>query len=259
MIEQDVRSGLQDAVGDEPPLNFDPDALVATAERQLHRRRALLGVGVATVAVAVAAVALPSALGRAPTQVADSPTSTVTPSASVEWPPNVSPVTYTTDQLRHRGDEMRKRLLTAVPEVLTGASDIEYGQFGGEAEGQYYDGQDTVNTHVSFSIDGKRYSIFVQVWAPGAMTETPTQLCAADGGYCRHEGRQDSGLVVAKSVDLGEETLSSVYHFRDSGALTSVTAYNYDMASRTMPTYLPAIPVTFDQLTRLATDPELGL
>jgi hypothetical protein len=250
---------LQDAVVDEPPLNFDPDALVAAAEQQIRRRRALLGVGVATVAVAVAAVALPSALGRAPTQVADGRTSTITPSTSVAWPPNVPPVQYSTDQLQQRGSDMRNRLRTAVPEVLPGASDIEYGRFGGEAEGQYYDGQDTVNTHVSFTLGGERYSIFVQVWAPGAKVDTPEQVCAAGGAYCRNMGDQGGGLVVAKSLDLGEETLSSIYHFRDSGALISVTAYNYDMASKTVPTYLPTIPVTLDQLTRLATDPAFGL
>jgi hypothetical protein len=259
MSESDVRTGLHDAVVDEPPLNFDPDALVAIAERQVRRRRALLGVGVATVAAAVAAVALPSALGRAPTQVSDGPTSSVTPSSAAEWPPNVPPAEYTVDELGLRGEQMRNRLRTAVPAVLPAASAIDYGAFGGEAEGQYYKGQLTVNTHVSFTVDGERYSVFVQVWAPGAEVETPAQVCAADHASCRDLGERDGGLLVAKSLDLGQETLSSVYHFRDTGALVSVTAYNYDMASDTTPTYLPTVPVTLDQLTRLATDPALGL
>lgn len=63
MSEQELRDGLRVAVLDEPPLSFDPDALMERATRELARRRALVGAGVATTAVAVAAVAVPTLLG----------------------------------------------------------------------------------------------------------------------------------------------------------------------------------------------------
>lgn len=63
MSEKELRDGLRDAVADEPPLAFDPDALMERARKEVKRRRALFGAGLATAAVAVAAVAVPTMLG----------------------------------------------------------------------------------------------------------------------------------------------------------------------------------------------------
>jgi len=259
--EEDVRGGLRDAVGDEPPLNFDPDTLVATARQQVTRRRALVAAGLTTVAVAVAAVAVPFALGRTPTTPAAAPpTSAPATTTEVEWPPpGVKPVEYTIDELGARGGELRSVLVDRVPEVLPAATDFEFGKFGGEAEGQYYEGQTSVNTHVSFTVKGQRYSLYVAVTAPGAVEDTPKTICAASGAHCRGVGEQDGGPLVAKTEDIGDATLWTVYHFRSTGAQVLVTAYNYDMASQVPPTYLPTIPVTLDQLTALVTDPALTL
>jgi hypothetical protein len=266
MSEEDVRGGLVDAVGDEPPLNFDPDVLVATARQQVTRRRALLAVGVTTVAVAVAAVAVPVVLGRTQhTQVGAPPavvssTSTAPPTTpSVGWPSRVEPVLYTPDELRVIGDKLRSVLVRKVPQLLPGATAFEFGQFGGEAEGQYYEGQTSVNTHVSFTMKGERYSLYVDVTAPGGVEDGPKTICASTGADCRQVGVQDGGPLVAKTEVLDESILSTVYHFRVTGGQVLVTAYNYDMASRVPPTYLPVVPVTLDQLTALATDPELTM
>lgn len=63
MSEQEVRDGLRAAVSGEPPLSFDPDALMTKAQQKIKGRRALIAAGAATVGVAVAAVAVPTMLG----------------------------------------------------------------------------------------------------------------------------------------------------------------------------------------------------
>jgi len=259
--ESDVRDGLRGAVADEPPLSFDPDALMTTAEHQAKRRRALVAVGVATVAVAVAAIALPVALGRdAPAQVAEQPSVSSSAPTPVAWPPrDVSPVSYTVPELRQRAEEMRGHLKTAFAEVLPAATAVEVGQFSGEAEGEILDGQRYLNAAVTFTVDGDRYSIMVAVFAPGEVTDPPSVLCAASGAYCRDLGTTDGGPVAAKTEDLEPGTVSTVYHFRQTGAQVYATAYNYDMTSRTPPVYHPTVPVTLDQLERLATDPAFWL
>lgn len=266
MSEEDVRGGLRDAVADEPPLDFDPEALVAQARQQVVRRRSLMAAGAATVVVVLAAVAIPVALGRGSggtTQVAQPPSSTTpvpTTSQPAQWPPpTVVPAHYTADELRQRSLEMAAHLREAVPTTLPEASDFDYGEFGGEAAGAFADGQMYVNAPVTFTIGGARYSIFVAVWAPGSPDLSPEGVCAASGAYCKQMSEDDGGQVIVKTDDLGDQTILTMYHFRPSGGIVQIAAYNYDMAGNSPPKYEPTIPVTLDQLTRLATDPELGL
>jgi hypothetical protein len=266
--EEDVRGGLREAVADEPPLVFDPEALVVTARQQVKRRRALVSVGVATVAVAVAAVALPGVLGRESTRVGTQPppatavtTTTTTPFA---WPPaGVTPAHYTPDELRIRGEQMAGHLQAAMPNVLPEASDFVFGEFGGEAAGNYYEGQTGVNASISFTIGGARYSIVVTVWVPGSDNPSPTTLCEAGGNAdCEKLGQigQDGGPIFATTYTFGGGgIITTAYHFRQTGTMVQIGAYNYDVASTGMTTYLPAVPVTLNQLTRLATDPDLAL
>lgn len=63
MSEQDLREGLREAVAGEPPLEFDPDRLIARARQDVRRRRAMVAATAATLAVASAAVAVPTILG----------------------------------------------------------------------------------------------------------------------------------------------------------------------------------------------------
>lgn len=270
MSEEDVRGGLRDAVVEEPPLNFDPDALVATARQQVRRRRALMAAGAATVAVAVAAVALPVALGRAPahTMAADQPTSTAPATtapttsapARIEWPPpGVQPVHRTAEQLRTRGQEMSTYLRQTVPAVLPDVSDVEVGEFGGEAVGDFSDDQPSVNAAVDYTAGGLRYSIDVQVWAPGGANDLLDVVCPESTSGCQQIGEQDGGpLVVTTESVLGDGKISSVYHLRKDGSAVRIAAYNYQLSGEGKQ-FGTTIPVTVDQQLRLATDPELGL
>ncbi|MBB4906517.1 hypothetical protein [Actinophytocola algeriensis] len=268
MSEEDVRSGLRDAVADEPPLHFDPDELVATARSQV-RRRALVAAGLATVAIAVAAVAVPAMVGRdgsGTTPVADRPaSSTPSPSPSTsavpsprpdQWPPpGVEPVTRTVDELRQRGKEMGEHLRGSLPATLPSATDFVHGEFGGEAEGEYYPEQTSINAAISFTIDGRRYSIVVTSWLPGS-TGSPAETCVAN---CHRLPDQAAGALYDQTEDYDQGVIETVFHFRDTGAMVSVAAYNYDMTSGAMPTYHQSLPVSLDQLVAIATDPELEL
>ncbi|HEX6356794.1 hypothetical protein [Actinophytocola sp.] len=260
MSEEDVRGGLRDAVADEPPLDFDADVLVATARHQVGRRRALIGVGVATVAVAVAAVALPAVFGRGQAPVADRPASTATTtSPPTRVPSTVSPETpyrYTADELRRRSQQMASHLRRAVPTVVREGWGFDFGEFGGEAAGHFYDGQNYVNAPVGFTIDGSRYSIFVTTWVSGVADPSPATVCAV---ACKQLGEKDGGQLVSTTDNLEAQTIRTVYHFRKNGSVVQISVYNYDMAGEPPPVYMPTIPVTLDQLTTLATDPELGL
>ncbi|HYQ64314.1 hypothetical protein [Actinophytocola sp.] len=273
MSEEDVRGGMRDAVAEEPPLDFDPDVLVAAARQQVRRRRALMGVGVATVAVAVAAVALPVALGRLSSQVeagqgpATTTESTATgsetsPSPSrIQWPAkDVTPVQFPIDKLRARGTDMAAHLREIMPSVLPNASEIEVSEFGGEATGEYYEGQTNVNGAIDFTIDGVRYSILVQTWVPGGANDLVDTACSE--GTCRKIGEQDGGVLMAVDQDLGGFVaggkISAVYHLRRDGAAVEAAAYNYALSGGPKLTK-ETIPVSVEQLRRLATDTELGL
>jgi hypothetical protein len=78
--EQEIREGMLLAVWDEPPLDFDPDALMKRAEQKKSRRRALVSVGVATALIVVSAFALPGLLPktRDGDQIAAPPTASST-------------------------------------------------------------------------------------------------------------------------------------------------------------------------------------
>lgn len=268
MTEQDVRDGLRGAVAGEPPLAFDPDVVVATAERQIRRRRALVATAVASTAVVVTAVALP-ALARQdsggfadqpPAAAAGQPTSSSTQVEDIAWPPSdpgQKPKPYTVEGLQQRAEEMRAHLTATLASVLPSATDVVVRPFGGEAEGSINEGQRYLNAFAVFTMNGARLAVSVNVFAPGATTESPAETCAAVD--CEVTGTVDGGPVVAKTDEHGGALLVSAYHYRPSGALVFVTAYNYDPTAGEPSTYLPDVPVAMDQLVALATDPALGL
>jgi hypothetical protein len=226
-----------------------------------------MAAGVATVAVAVAAVALPVALGRPSPQVeaGQAPTTTIesttTTPSRIQWPTkDVTPVQWPTDKLRTRGTGMAAHLREIMPTVLPNASEIEVTEFGGEATGQYYEGQTNVNGTVNFTVSGVRYSIVVQAWVPGGANDLVDTACSE--GSCRKLGEQDGGVLMAVDQDLGgfvaDGKISSVYLLRHDGGAVEVAGYNYELAGGPKVT-TATVPVSVEQLRTLATDPELGL
>jgi hypothetical protein len=258
MSEEDVRGGLRDAVADEPPLVLDTEALVATARQQVTRRRALVAVGAATCAIVVAAVAIPLALGRGTTtttQVGEQPASTAPPQSSTS---EAAPTTYGQKELRARGQEMRAHLKDVLPSVLPEATQVTVGEFGGEATGDFYDGQTNINNAINFTMDGSRFSVVISMWVPEVEETSLADLCTTEDP-CQELGTHDGGPVRTRTELNGERMITTVYHFRTSGAVVSAAGYNYDLTGDTGGVSSSTPPVTLDQLTTLATDPELGL
>jgi hypothetical protein len=289
MTERDVREGLRGAVAGEPPLDFDPDALVAAARQERRRRRALVSASLATVAVAVAAVAVPVVLGMTRDQdglgpgehPAASSTAPNTPTPNTLTPNTPTPNTltpntptpsdsppasearreYTAKDLHRRGQQMRvaleERLVVAVPDAL----DVATQPFGGEAAGAVEDGQDYLNTFMTFTRDGKRYGIGVNVFAPGAHPVDADQLCAADPDGCEWLGGSGYLFAVEENADSANPTLRivSVYDLRPDGSVVSIVGYNYDPTGAVLPSKETPLPVSAKQLGLLAVDPALGL
>jgi hypothetical protein len=258
LSEQELRDGLKLAVTDEPPMKFDLDELVDTAERITRRRRALIAVGASTAAVAVAAVAIPVVLGISgggePIPLAGPPNPAVsTGSLTPAQPPKAKSLTRT--ELVARGAEMQAHLRTQLSVVVPGAKQVEVGLFGGEAEGAVADGQGYLGSFVSFTLR-ERTSIEVHVQND---QENMERTC--DG--CQPVRQQDGSLVLVdpvESVDGNPDMkITSAVHFRNDGSAVRVTTYNYDPTTQTAPVYEPDVALSVDQITRLAVDPALHL
>ena len=278
MSEEDVRDGLRGAVAAEPPLVFDPDELMETARRQTKRRRALVSVGVATTVVAVAAVAMPFALGipkgdggvavgGRPVTSTTTPTTTPTAPAiglttadpgDIEWPPpGIEPAHHTAAELRQRGKAMQAHLTTTFASVVPEASGVEVAPFGGESAGSVSEGQTYLNAFTRFTLAGTPYAVDVQAVAPGA-GPSPEEQCG-ERNDCEVQELPDGSWLLITDESEDRMRIASVVHFRNTGAVVRATGYNYDPTSQTTVQYAPAVPVTIEQLTALATDPELHL
>ncbi|RSM64150.1 hypothetical protein DMH04_51645 [Kibdelosporangium aridum] len=254
MSEQELRDGLKLAVADEPPMSFDLDELVDTAERIVRRRRALIAVGVSTAAVAVAAVTVPVVLGigGAPQELpqAAPPTATTTTT-----PPKTKPEAKTVAQLRQRGEELGARLRTQFPLVVPAATDVNPRPFGGEAEGQFWDGQTYLEGAVQFKLGDVQTAIAVQVNADPQVEPCPE---------CQEIPQSDDSKVLIR-VEAGaagnnpQMKIVTATHYRKDGSTTRVSTYNYDPINGPNDVYQPRVALTDEQLVRLATDPALHL
>ncbi|MBP2322076.1 hypothetical protein JOF56_002461 [Kibdelosporangium banguiense] len=260
MSEQEFRDGLKLAVADEPPMKFDLDELVDTAERLARRRRALIAVGASTAAVAVTAVMIPVVLGisggSAELPMAAPPSSAAPfPSSPAKTAPPTKPP-LTRDQLITRGTQMQEYLRTQVPVVVPEAKELKIGVFQGEAEGAVADGQKYLGSFATFRL-GAKTAVEIHVQND---QENVDRTCDS----CQPRPQQDGSLVVIEQVRTPEGNstqmrIVSAIHFRNDGTLVRITTYNYDPTSGTEPVYQPDVALTVDQITRLATDPALHL
>lgn len=261
MSEQELRDGLKLAVADEPPMKFDLDDLMVTAERLARRRRALIAVGASTAAVAVAAVAIPMVLGISgggepiPIQQAAPPSLTTTTTTTTSTTlPKRPPLTEA--QLRERGTQMQAHLRTVFPAVVPAAKQVNYGVFGGESEGAVGDGQRYLNAFVRFTIEAKTA---VDVYVSDNQ-EHAERTCAG----CQQQSQGDGSVVVLKTEDgpAGNNPamrLTSAVHLRTDGTTVRITAYNYDPTGGGQMQFQNDVALTLDQLVRLATDPALHI
>jgi hypothetical protein len=265
MSEQEVRDGLAALVVDEPPLAFDPDALMAKADAAIRRRRTLVGASGATVVIAAAAVALPIVLrGGTPAggQAAAGHSSVITTTTPAKpvfvWPPAHYEVpTYSVQQVEQAARRLQNEAKKTFPTIVREASNVGVDLFAGEAEGDYYAGQLTLNGAVHFTTKPGKAAVDIQVDA-GATTPAPAETCAQEKN-CKVTFLPDGSALAVTRWNQDRTQALTVRHFRPDGVVVTVTGYNGDAFLPKPPPYLSTIPVSQQELTALATDPALTM
>ncbi|WP_309109797.1 hypothetical protein [Saccharothrix sp.] len=244
MSEAELRESLRAAVAEEPPLNFDPDVLIARAESFRRRRRALVAVGVATFALIGTVLALPSVLAppRGTVDAARVLTTTELPSATPS-PAASLPVTTVPVEggVKHLSGYLTKRVADVVSttfDVKVDFPDVE------KAPGH-------VTGFVYLSDKRGTARLTVELIGPPVVV-TRAAFCAparCDPSRIQPDG---SRVEVASSAAPQRELFTHmVAHFRTDGTVVMITGHNYDKSTDTVP------PVTSEQLIAMATDPML--
>lgn len=264
--EDELRAALRSAVADEPPLTVDFDHLLHRAQREHRRRRAMLGVGLATALIVVVAAVLPGVLRKPQVSTAGPQLSTAAPATSTSptLPPtaDATPRTYSETELAATGAKFATVLHQAMAAAVPDAIDVSVGNWETGAQFQApVIGDGALSVFVRFTIHGETTALLVEMWAPGATangaaprgcesTIMPTLHCTiatlADG----------TGLVVETGPGgdgvHGQSHL--VIHYQPDGTAVMVSGYNYDPTMQGKD-YLPSIPLTDQQLTAIATFP----
>ncbi|MBW4715672.1 hypothetical protein [Saccharothrix obliqua] len=257
MSEAELRDGLRAAVRDEPPLDFDADALIQRGQVARKRRRALVAVGVATAVLTGSVVSLPllsrdagqvDALtaGVLTTEAAGPSSATtgsaVTPSVTAGAP---SAVLAGTD---HLAEYAVKRFRQLVPQVSDVRAEFSVNK-AKDVEGYV--------TGVVYFVDREGSSGVTVVLSGPPLAVTRDQFC--DSAKCEPSRQQPDGSHLEFATAGGRSNMitRSAAHFRTDGTVVQVNGYNYDPMQGGK--IRDAVPVTADQLVSLATDPNLSL
>jgi hypothetical protein len=272
MSEAELREGLRAAVGDEPPLDFDPDELIQRGRHARRRRLALVAVAVATLALTGTVLSLPGVFDpRQGIDVARGPVLTTTPSPSPTPTPSPAdamaatsmiqqtpPPSAAVDTTRYLVDYLGSQF----PRVVPGAKvlKVDFTDVGGQDQDQERAGKAKgyVTGYVQFLDAEGLAGVVVQLSAPPLLL-TRDQFCASV--RCEKPLRQADGsyLEVATVTDPDTKmTTLSVAHFRPGGSVVQVNAYNYD-PTRGGDVVRAEVALSMDQLVRLATDPNLAV
>jgi hypothetical protein len=247
--EQEIREGMLLAVWDEPPLDFDPDVLIRRVEQKKSRRRALVGVGVATAVIAVASFALPGLLPRDRDSQLGSDAQT-----STSAPPSESVGV----RVQRIGDKLSEKLALAVPSLKEVYSDLNVGEFSSSASG----------TPVMPGRAGEwAYWGYVRMTdpiGPTALRVEATKLAFSSQNFCSgavlcRDLQQKDGSVVteAEFTDGGPEIArAETVRKYPSGLVVKLSSYAYNPATGSG--VRQTVPVHVGVLTSLVTDPSIN-
>lgn len=258
MSEADLREGLRAAVGDEPPLHFDPDELIQRAQHERKRRRALVAVALVTVALTGSALALPGVLERRAAVDAASGqvlTTTVSPEPSPRaepLPTTVPPSTTVTRSAAGVTSFLSGYLTGRFAEVVPG-SKVTAVQVN-----EVLDADPVHFSAIVRFIDGIGTSgAVVRLIAPSGR-EPFDRFCAEFECVEAQRHRDGTRLATGSTVNqtATAEVSRAVANQRADGSVVQVTAYGYDPGPGSE---LGDVALTVDQLVRLATDPNLAL
>ncbi|GGU69323.1 hypothetical protein [Lentzea flava] len=249
MSEQEIREGMLLAVWDEPPLDFDPDVLIKRVEQKKSRRRALVGVGVATAVIAVASFALPGLLPRdGGSQLASEgqATTSAPPSESVE------------KKAQRIGDKLAEKLALKRTDFKEIYAEFHPGQFTYPP----YSTPTTTRRNPS-DPDFSGYVYLNDNIGPTALRVTAgrpgfsiSNFCVS-ASYC-HESLQKDGSTVfeAEYLEGGSEVArAEVVRRFSSGYVVQISSHNYNPASGQG--LRQTVPVRVGVLTELVTEPSI--
>ena len=256
MSEADLREGLRAAVGDEPPLTFDPDELIRRAQHERRRRRALVAVAVVTLALTGTVLTLPGVLDRRSAGDAASGsvlTTTVSPSSAPATPsPTVSATSTAPAPTPGAASFLSGYLAGRFTEVVPGAK-VEAVQVS-----EVRDEEPVYFTVLVRFVDGIGPSGVVVRLTASSPRSPFDRFC--DEFRCDDPlSPKDGGrLATGMTADPTSKAVVSraVAHRRADGSVVQVTAYQYDPGRGSE---LPDVALTVDQLVLLASDPNLAV
>ena len=270
---QQLRESLSRALAEEPPLSFDPDALINRAQHEARRRRTLAAVAAAAV-VALVAVAIPTALGlfrdHGQVSAATSPPLLTTAASTPPSSPGPFPAFYPTVELNAAAARFSQALTSLMPRVVPGVGTFLFQPWVNldkavplDAKAGYAPGE--LATNVRFALKGIMTGISIIVDGPHvSQVPTPQSACAqwsrTAGQSCEVSGSvAGGGTVVIERGPAGQKPQQvRVVDYRPDGSVVSATAYNYDPAARTPVSYAASPFVGSDELVLLVTSPSLA-
>lgn len=239
MSEQEIRDGLRAAVWDEPPLDFDPDTLIAKAEKVRSRRRALVSVGVGTAMVVMSAFALPTLVNRS----APDPGVQVAQSQTTGPLPKVE----TTNE---RNERLHIALVKRFIEVTPGAREVTTS---------FREGYPPLNPHDTQT----GYVLFTDDIGPTALqvrfgtVMDVSQLCGGST-TCQPVHNQDGSSVLLAEYrnSPSEVTQALATHKRKDGSVVTFVAFSMNPTNGQGARQ--TVPVGVETLRRLVTDPQIS-
>ncbi|NKE55884.1 hypothetical protein FXN61_03205 [Lentzea sp. PSKA42] len=248
MSEQEIREGMLLAVWDEPPLDFDPDTLIKRVEQKKSRRRALVGVGVATAVIAVASFALPGLLPRdRGGQLASEgqTTSSTAPSEPAE------------KKAQRIGDKLAEKLaltMTNFKEVYAALRPNGFSyppNLTSTAPRKPSDPE--LSGYVFLTDHIGPTSLRVQ----GMKGQFSTKDFCSSAVVCRNVQQNDGTTVIEAEFNEGgtEIARSEVVRQFPSGYYVTISSHNYNPASSSG--LRQTVPVRVEVLTTLVTDPSI--
>ena len=163
--------------------------------------------------------------GLALLSLASTASASASASTDLAWPPkDVTPVHKTKAELQKQADGFSARQERTFPRVFRGATNVEPGKWGGEAEGVFDDMQ-YMGNWTTFDYQGQNVQTYMQVNAPGQFKESPKQLCERD--KCTGQVRDHKGGVTVFTVD-DRFGIHAAWNFRPNGEVVWAQSWQAD-------------------------------
>jgi hypothetical protein len=255
-----IEERLHDLELREPPLGFDPDAVVDRIERSSRRRRAVVGTGVGVTAVLTAVLLVPTLRSSEHPQVVagSGGTPPVTPSPS-------GPFRLTeTKQSAEWQNYLVSHLRAVAPQVGTVTAKVlpprgtDPAVWRDEVVPLTIDNATTAGSVIA-EIAGAPTVVHIEAFSPSARgIDNPDEVCADPirrlnpKNKCTLTKLPDGSSVI--EVDIADVEIPSPFfryaeHFRKDGSIVTAASYVYGADNE------DRVPLTTAQLRQLATDP----